>query len=141
MSELTTKQQSEWALRLEAVIATAIDGIITIDHHGIVEMVNDAAADLFGYAIEEVVGNNIKMLMPSPYHEEHDGYLERYQATRTPRIIGIGREVEGRKKDGTVFPLRLAVSEVILSDRTIYTGIIHEKVEIKICKICFLLIY
>ncbi len=78
-----------------------------------------------------MIGQNIKLLMPEPYHSEHDGYLHRYQKTREPRIIGIGREVSGKKKDGTIFPIRLAVSEVLLDDRVIYTGIVHDLSEIK----------
>ena len=121
----------ENALRLRAVIEAAIDGIITIDRNGRIETINRAARELFGYTSEELVGKNVHVLMPSPYHEEHNGYLERYHRTNRPHIIGIGREVHGRKKDGTVFPLRLAVSQVDLPDRVIYTGIIHDLTEVK----------
>lgn len=121
---------SDAALRLKAVIDTAIDGIITIDERGIVESVNLAAAKLFGFEEEEVVGNNISMLMPSPYREEHDAYLQRYMKTSKPHIIGIGREVEGKKKDGTVFPVRLAVSEVFLGEGRIFTGIVHDLTDV-----------
>ena len=131
---------SDDALRLKAVIDTAIDGILTIDEKGIVESINPAAAKLFGFEENEVVGNNISMLMPAPYKQEHDGYLSRYLKTNKPHIIGIGREVEGRKKDGSVFPLRLAVSEVFLDKKRIFTGIIHDlskvkKAEAKILKL------
>ncbi|MEM9548961.1 MAG: PAS domain S-box protein [Bacteroidota bacterium] len=122
---------TDLAQQLQAIIDTAIDGIITIDAKGVVETLNPAAADLFGYAPEEVLGNNVKMLMPAPYKAEHDGYIHRYQKTKKPHIIGIGREVNGQKKDGTIFPFRLAVSEVILNDRVIYTGIIHDLTEVK----------
>ncbi|MEO1258577.1 MAG: PAS domain-containing sensor histidine kinase [Bacteroidota bacterium] len=122
---------SEAALRLKAVIDTVIDGIITIDEQGIVESINPAAARLFGFAEEEVIGQNINMLMPTPYREEHDGYLKRYLETNKPHIIGIGREVEGKKKDGTVFPLRLAVSEVRLNGNRVFTGIIHDLSDVK----------
>ena len=122
---------SDLALRLKAIIDTAIDGIITIDDKGIVETINPAAADLFGYDPQEVIGQNVKMLMPSPYHEEHDGYLTRYIKTNEPHIIGIGREVEGKKKDGTTFPLRLAVSEVMGQNKRIFTGIIHDLSDVK----------
>jgi len=120
-----------FAKRLQAIIDTAIDGIITINKQGIVETLNPSAASIFGYEPQEVIGNNIKMLMPAPYHSEHDHYLQRYQATKVPRIIGIGREVTGKKKNGETFPFRLAVSEVILNDRIIYTGIIHDLSEVK----------
>lgn len=116
---------------LKALFADAIDGIITIDGRGKVEAINPAAAKLFNYAPEEVIGQNIKMLMPSPYHEEHDGYIERYHDTHDPRIIGIGREVKGRRKDGSIFPFFLSVSEIQLDDRKIFAGIIHDISEIK----------
>jgi len=116
--------------RLQAVIDTALDGIMTINTRGIVETMNNSAATLFGYDREEVIGNNISMLMPDPDRSSHDGYLERYQKTRVPHIIGIGREVFGLKKNGETFPFRLAVSEVILNDRIIFTGIIHDTTEI-----------
>lgn len=119
-------------LRLKAVIETATDGIITIDEMGIVESINPAGARLFGYGPEEVIGNNIKMLMPSPYKEQHDEYIHNYKTTRERKIIGIGREVQGQKKDGTIFPMRLAVSEVAFQDNhRIFTGIIHDLTEVK----------
>lgn len=123
--------QNEFVQRLQSIIDTAIDGIITIDNRGRIETMNPAAAAIFGYTIDEVKDQNIKMLMPAPYHAEHDGYLERYQRTKNPHIIGIGREVSGLKKDGKVFPMRLAVSEVILNDKVIYTGIIHDLSDVK----------
>jgi len=111
---------------LKAIIETAIDGILTIDDRGVVESLNPAALKLFGYAAEEVIGNNISMLMPEPDRSGHDGYLQRYQSTGEKRIIGKGREVKGLRKDGTTFPFRLAVSEVHYDHRTIYTGFIHD---------------
>lgn len=125
------EQINEAALRLQAIIETAIDGIITINERGIIDHINPAAAALFGYDPQEVVGQNVKMLMPSPYHEEHDGYLQRYHETRKAFIIGIGREVEGRRKDGRIFPIRLAVSEMIMHDKRMYTGIIHDLTDVK----------
>lgn len=121
----------ELALRLQAVIDTAIDGIITIDSKGHIETINQSAIDLFGYDEEELIGKNVSILMPEPYHSEHDSYLTRYQKTRVPHIIGIGREVEGQTRSGRIFPLRLAVSEVILNDRIIFTGIVHDLSKIK----------
>ncbi len=118
-------------LRLKAIIDTAIDGIITIDDKGLIESVNLSALSLFGYSQNELLGENISILMPDPYKREHDGYLETYNRTRIPKIIGIGREVQGMTKNGRIFPLRLAVSEVILNDRIIFTGIVHDLSEIK----------
>jgi len=126
-----TNDNTDLLMQLEAIIDTAIDGILTIDTRGNVERMNPAAAGLFGYHTDDVVGNNIKMLMPEPYHSEHDGYLHRYNTTKVPHIIGIGREVRGQRKNGEVFPFRLAVSEVILNDRIIYTGVIHDLSDVK----------
>lgn len=123
--------EKDFANRLNAIIESAIDGIITIDNKGNVETLNKSAALIFGYKPEDVIGQNIKILMPQPYHSEHDHYIHRYNTTRQAHIIGIGREVSGLKKNGTKFPFRLAVSEVILNDRVIYTGIIHDLTEVK----------
>lgn len=111
---------------LEAIIDTAIDGIITISNGGIVESINPAALELFGYLADEVIGNNISMLMPEPYQSQHDSYIHNYKSTGNKKIIGIGREVLGRRKDGTTFPFRLAVSEVFYKDKSIFTGFIHD---------------
>src|ERR1700691_793681 len=111
----------ENAALLKAIIDNAIDGIMTISDRGVVESINPSGCKLFDYLPEEVIGNNISMLMPPPYKAEHDGYLSRYQRTGEPHIIGIGREVTGLRKDGTMFPFRLAVSEVQFSGRKVYT--------------------
>jgi len=116
----------ENARLLKSIIETAIDGIITIDRNGLMETLNPAALRLFGYEIEEVVGRNIKMLMPEPDQSAHDGYLRQYERTGHKKIIGKGREVLGLRKDGSTFPFRLAVSEVQYEDRKIYTGFIHD---------------
>jgi len=113
------------------IVDGAVDGIVTINKFGLIESFNPAAERLFGYAREEVLGQNIKMLMPSPYQEEHDGYLERYRNTGEKKIIGIGREVIGQRKDGTVFPLDLAVSELRVDDEQVFTGIIRDITERK----------
>src|SRR5690606_22104296 len=116
----------ESAKLLEAIIDTAIDGIITIDNRGLVESINPAALTLFGYTADEVIGNNISMLMPEPDRGRHDSYISNYQETGNKKIIGIGREVLGLKKDGTTFPFRLAVSEVFYKNKSIFTGFIHD---------------
>lgn len=116
----------ESARLLEAIIETAIDGIITIDGKGLVESINPAALMLFGYEADEVIGNNISMLMPEPDKSQHDSYISNYKETGRKKIIGIGREVRGKKKDGTTFPFRLAVSEVFYKDKSIFTGFIHD---------------
>jgi len=122
---------SDIGLRLQAIIDTAIDGIITIDDNGRIETINKSALALFGFTEEECVGQNISMLMPQPYKSEHDGYIDNYNRTKEAKIIGIGREVQGQTKEGHIFPLRLAVSEVILNDRVVFTGIVHDLSAIK----------
>jgi two-component system sensor kinase FixL len=114
-----------------ALIATAADGIIVIDVKGTIQVYNAACERLFGYSATETLGQNVKMLMPSPYHEEHDGYLSRYRMTGEKRIIGIGREVAGRRKDGATFPMYLSVGEGTLEGHKIYVGIIHDLTERK----------
>jgi PAS domain S-box-containing protein len=111
---------------VKAIIENAIDGIITIDDRGFIESINPAACFLFGYSAGEVIHKNISLLMPQPDSDRHDQYLARYQKTRVPHMIGIGREVQGLKKEGTVFPFRLALSEVQQAGRVIYTGFIHD---------------
>lgn len=111
---------------LDAIIENAIDGIITIDDCGIIEHLNPAALELFGFSREELVGRNVSVLMPQPDKARHDGYIQNYHNTGQKHIIGIGREVHGQRKDGSVFPFRLGVSEVKFSDRKIYTGFIHD---------------
>ena len=111
---------------LSAVLDTAVDGIVTIDGRGIVQSVNAAVEDMFGYTAEELIGHNVNTMMPSPYREEHDRYLERYLQTGEAQIIGIGREVEGHRKDGSTFPLELAVSEVEFPGRRLFTGIVRD---------------
>jgi PAS domain S-box-containing protein len=111
---------------LKAIIDNAIDGIITINERGIVETINPAACKLFLCSPEEVIGKNVSTLMPPPYKEQHDEYINRYQRTNEPHIIGIGRVVTGLRKDGTTFPFKLGVSDVPFSGRKIYAGFIHD---------------
>lgn len=111
---------------LAAIIASAVDGIVVIDAQGRIETFNPAAERLFGYRESEVVGRSVSMLMPRPYHGEHDGYLARYLQTGEARIIGIGREVSGLRRDGTVFPLHLSVGEMSVDGERKFTGILHD---------------
>ncbi|MFT7611262.1 MAG: two-component system sensor kinase FixL [Parvicellaceae bacterium] len=115
--------------RLKAIFDAAVDGIITINKKGIIEMMNPAALNIFQYDESEVLGNNIKILMPEPDHSAHDGYLGNYHNTGERKIIGIGRNVIGKKKDGTTFPFRLSISEVKLDSGTIYSGVVHDMTE------------
>lgn len=128
-TNITDRVLAEIALRgseerMRAILGTATDAIITIDQGGVIESVNPAAEQMFGYSAAEMVGQNVKMLMPSPYREEHDGYLLEYLQSGVARMIGIGREVQGRRKDGSVFSVDLAVSEVEPGE--LFTGILRD---------------
>ena len=112
--------------RMRSVVDHVIDGIITIDEHGHIASFNPAAEKLFGYRQPEVLGQNVKMLMPEPYHGEHDGYIHNYLRTGIPKIIGIGREVIGRRKNGSTFAMELAVSEFHVGPRRYFTGIVRD---------------
>jgi len=116
---------------LESILNNIVDGLITIDETGIVQSYNKACEKIFGYAAAEVLGNNVKMLMPQPYAKEHDQYLANYRDTGNARIIGIGREVEGKRKDGSVFPLDLSVAEVKVGERRFFSGIVRDITERK----------
>jgi PAS domain S-box-containing protein len=112
--------------RLRAILDTAVDGIVTIDELGVIESVNRSAERMFGYTSDETVGQNVSILMPLPYRHEHDRYLADYLKAGEGKIIGIGREVVGLRKDGTTFPMDLAVSEVWLGERRLFTGILRD---------------
>ena len=112
--------------RLQSVIDSAVDGIIVIDANGRIESFNRGAERLFGYPGLEVIGRNVSLLMPSPYHEEHDGYLAAYLTSGHAKIIGIGREVTGRRRDGTTFPLHLSVGEMSIGGERKFTGMLHD---------------
>lgn len=122
---------SDAVTRLKAIFESAVDGIIIIDHKGTIEEVNVAACRQFGYDKSELIGNKVNMLMQAEHSAHHDKYINNYQETRTPKIIGIGREVIGKRKNSEVFPFWLSVNEVVLQDRTIFTGFIHDLTDIK----------
>ena len=134
--DITDRKQAEIALleqaqHTQAVLDNMVDGIITIDADGITQSFNPAAARIFGYAVAEVLGRNISMLMPSPHREAHNRYLRDYQRTGVARIIGIGREVEGQRKDGSLFPMELALSEVTQHGQPLYVGMVRDITERK----------
>lgn len=110
----------------KAMVNAALDGILTIDQMGVIQTVNPAVEKIFGYSPEELIGQNVRVLMPSPYHEEHDQYLTNYRETGHRKIIGIGREVRGRRRDGTEFALDLGVSETVTEQGVIFTGIVRD---------------
>ena len=136
VQDITERKLAEEALRdsearHRAILEATLDGIITIDERGRIEAVNPATERLFGYKASEMIGANVKMLMPSPYHEKHDGYLANYVRTGQRKIIGIGREVVGRRKDGTNFPMDLSISKVHVGQRRLFTGLVHDVSERK----------
>jgi two-component system CheB/CheR fusion protein len=112
--------------RLSAILETAPDAIITCDERGTVSSFSPAAEHVFGYAASEVIGKNVKMLMAEPYRHEHDGYISHYMETGEKKIIGIGREVTGQRKDKSHVPIRLSVSELWIGERRLFTGILHD---------------
>lgn len=129
--DMTAQRRTEAALlesegRWRAVIDSAVDAMIVIDAKGAIEVFNPAAERLFGYAADDVVGRNVNMLMPAPYRDEHDRYIGDYIRTGHQKIIGIGREVTGRRRDGSTFPVHLSVGEMSLGETRHFTGILHD---------------
>lgn len=129
--DIAGRKRTDLALRTtearwRAVIDSAVDGIVVIDAKGAIEAFNPAAERLFGYEEREALGRNVNMLMPSPYHEDHDRYIAHYIETGVQKIIGIGREVTGLRRDGTTFPCRLSVGEMRVGGDRRFTGIIHD---------------
>lgn len=119
----TVTGQGSWAI---GVVEEAVDAILTINERGIIEYVNPAVLRMFGYAREELIGQNVRILMPEPHQSAHDGYINRHLETGVKKIIGIGRDTEGRRKDGGTFPLHLSVSKVQVGTRLIFTGILRD---------------
>jgi len=130
--DISKRIKAEEALReskawLSAVLETAVDPILTVSELGHIRSANKASRKTFGYSFQELEGQNVKMLMPEPYHSSHDGYLERYRRTGESHILGQGgREVQGRRKDGSVIPMELSVSEFRSGEERIFTGILRD---------------
>jgi PAS domain S-box-containing protein len=127
----TEGELADAAERLRSVVNNVVDGIITIDEAGTITTFNPAAERIFAYSAKEVSGHNVKMLMPEPFHSEHDRYIADYLRTGLAKIIGIGREVIGRRKDGSTFPMDLAVSGFRLGSERFFTGIVRDITERK----------
>ncbi len=130
-SDITERKQIRLALlaserRLGAVLDGVQSAVITITEHGLVESFNQSAVQMFGYSAPEVVGNNIRMLMPDPYRSEHDAYLGNYLRTGVKKVIGRKRDVMGQRKDGSTFPIELGVYETLLNDRKLFIGSISD---------------
>ena len=129
--DITPWRTAEQALRdsearTTTIVRTLADAIITIDERSIIESANPAAESLFGYRESEIIGKKLNMLMPEPFTSNHDRYVRKYLKTGKGKIIGVGREVVGLRKDGSIFPMRLAVSEMRVGGRRMFTGIIHD---------------
>ncbi len=112
--------------QLRAIFETAVDCLIIIDSRGVISKINPAGAKLFGYEINELLGQNVSLLMPTPDSKKHDAYLQKYHKTGKAKIIGIGRDVVGKKKDGTLFPCSLSVNEFFMQNQKCFAGIIHD---------------
>lgn len=119
----------EKQIHLQSILDTVLDATVVIDTHGIMHSFNASAVRQFGYSPEEAVGRNVSMLMPNPYREQHDGYMSRYLTTGEKRIIGVDRVVVGRRKDGSTFPMKLAVGEMRQGDKVYFTGFIRDLTE------------
>jgi PAS domain S-box-containing protein len=115
--------------KLRTILETSVNAMVTIDEQGRIEFFNSSAEALLGYAREEVIGKNVALLMPEPYRSEHDGYLSRYRDTSEARIIGIGRAVAARRKNGTSFPVDLSVSEALVNGQRFFTGVLRDLTE------------
>jgi two-component system, LuxR family, sensor kinase FixL len=131
LHDLTRRVEIEEALRkseerLRSIVESAVDAIIVIDERGLIQAFNPSAERLFGYHVSDVLGRNVNILMPSPDRERHDGYLRHYLTTGEQKIIGIGREVTARRKDGTTFPVHLSVGEMRSEGKRSFTGILHD---------------
>jgi two-component system sensor kinase FixL len=131
LHDLSRRAEIEEALRkseerLRSIVESAVDAIVVIDDRGRIQAFNPSAERLFGYTVSDVIGRNVNMLMPSPDREQHDGYLRHYLTTGQHKIIGIGREVTGLKKDGTRFPVHLSVGEMVSDGKRSFTGILHD---------------
>jgi len=125
------EQLAEAEARIRSVVNNVICGMITIDEWGVVESFNSAAEQLFGYKPEEVIGQNVKMLMGETHTSQHDDYLANYKRTGQAKIIGIGREVEGRRKDGSTFLMDLGISKFLRGERNCFTGVVRDITEYK----------
>jgi len=131
LEDRTALRHSQDALRksesrVQTLLTGAVDAIVMIDQNGRIKSFNPAAEQIFGYAQDEVLGENVRLLMPDPYRNEHDSYLQQYMATGKRKVIGIGREVVGLRKDGATFPMELAVSEISQGDRRMFTGFVRD---------------
>jgi PAS domain S-box-containing protein len=129
VSSHMSDRPKEEAARWRAIVESAVDGIIVIDRRGEIELFNPAAERMFGYEANEVIGRNVSILMPEPHSSAHDGYLSNYEKSGVARIIGIGRAIDARRKNGSLFPAHLSVGAVAVDGETKFTGIVRDLTE------------
>lgn len=122
---------ADFAKQIETILHTVLDGIVTVNPNGIIESVNPAAERIFQYRAHEIIGCNVNVLMPEPYHSEHDTYMSNYAKTGKAKVIGIGREVEGLRKNGEIFPMSLAIAEQFNGDNHSFVGVIADITDAK----------
>lgn len=120
------KELEESKAQAQAILETTVDGIITVDENGLILSFNQSASRIFGYKEEEVVGKNVNTLIPEPHHEHHDQFIQRYGEAADERVIGYRRELTGKRRDGTLFPMELSVSEVQWNGHRIFTGVVND---------------
>lgn len=123
---MARKEELNNSRQIKAILDTVLDGLVTIDARGCMQSFNPAATRIFGYQSDEVIGRNVKMLMPEPYHSGHDGYLKNYLEGGQAKIIGSGREVAAQRKDGSIFPMELGVNEMNVDGRRMFVGTIRD---------------
>jgi PAS domain S-box-containing protein len=126
MAQPPNQSETQSEALQQAILDNIVDGLITIDRFGIVLSFNKAAETIFQYSADEVIGHNVNMLMPEPYHAQHDGYLQNYLNTGEAKIIGIGREVSGLRKNGSTFPMDLSVSKIAIDDQLMFAGLVRD---------------
>ncbi len=116
-------------ISLSEIVNGAFDGIVAIDERGIILSFNSSAVALFGYSEDEVIGRNVRLLMPEPFRSEHDGYIKNYLCTGEAKVIGVGRVVEGERKDGSVFPMEIRITATHAQDKRVFVGFMHDLTE------------
>ena len=125
-AKVSEANQAESAARLEAIISATVDAVITISEDRIIEAFNPAAVKMFGYSADEAIGQNVHIIMPEPYHSEHNQYVENYKETGIKKIIGVGREERGRHKNGKEFPVLVSIGEAVTAGRRMFVGVIRD---------------
>src|SRR5689334_5138373 len=129
MARTSTQDLQARTAHLQSILDSIPDAMVVIDERGLIQSFSLAAERLFGFSAAQIIGKNVKLLMPSPYREAHDGYIERYLQTGERRIIGIGRVVVGQRSDGSTFPMELAVGEMHVREQRFFTGFIRDLTE------------